>query len=224
MTNYANLTKINHQVVDDLGPWVLRDKFENEQSWEYIVNDWHTIFRSAIIDNVANRGTVVQAGGWQGLYPALLSNLFETVYTFEPDPVNFYCLTQNCQKDNIHKFQSTLSDKCGVVTFEEVITTGQGRVEHTDSWNIHVEKRYTVPTLTIDSLNLPHCDLIMLDVESFEHPVLLGAMHTIRKFSPIVITEKNFRPDDNIKTIQLMNGFGYYLKCEYPLDMLFAVK
>jgi FkbM family methyltransferase len=224
MTKYSNLTKLRDQVVDDLTPWVLRDKFENEQSWDYIVNDWHTIFRSAVIDNVANRGTVVQAGGWQGLYPALLSNLFETVYTFEPDPVNFYCLTQNCQKDNIHKFQSTLSDKCGVVTFEEVISTGQGRVEHTNSWSIPVEKRYTVPTLTIDSLNLPQCDLIMLDVESFEYPVLLGAIRTIREFSPVVITEKNFRPDDNLQTIQLMNGLGYYVKHEYPCDIMFAAK
>lgn len=222
MNNYDILTSIRQEIIDGMGPWTLRNKFENEQTWNIVSNDWNTIFRDAILENVNDRSLVVQAGGWQGLYPALLSNMFDTVYTFEPDPVNFYCLTQNCQKDNIHKFQSTLSDKTGVVSFEEVPSTGQGRVEQPNPYNIHVERRFTVPALAIDSLNLPSCGLIMLDVESFEHTVLVGAVHTIRKYSPIVITEKNFRPDENEQTINLMKSLGYYLKQEYPIDMLFA--
>ena len=222
MTHYSKLTTVNTQQVSGLGPWVVRNKAENEQTWNIIVNDWRTTFETAIVDNVPDRGLVVQAGGWQGLYPALLSEMFDTVYTFEPDPVNFYCLTQNCQKDNVYKFQSTLSDTCGVITFEEVGATGQGRVEQNEPWNMQVEKRYTVPTLTLDSLNLPRCNLIMLDVECFEYSVLLGAISTIRKFSPVVITEKSFRPDDNYRTIRLMNGLGYYVKRDYPGDIMFA--
>ncbi len=39
----------------------------------------------------------VQAGGNCGLWPRELGQKFETVYTFEPDPVNFRCLCTTCR-------------------------------------------------------------------------------------------------------------------------------
>jgi hypothetical protein len=46
-----------------------------------------------------------------------------------------------------------------------------------------------IPQLTIDTLSLKFCDLIMLDVERYELNVLKGAMGTIHKFNPVIFAE-----------------------------------
>ena len=38
---------------------------------------------------------VVQAGGNCGMQVVKFAEFFDTVYTFEPDPVNFHCLVNN---------------------------------------------------------------------------------------------------------------------------------
>ena len=45
---------------------------------------------------VKGRDVVVQAGGNQGMYPRYYANIFEKVYTFEPDVDNYFCLDFNC--------------------------------------------------------------------------------------------------------------------------------
>lgn len=222
MNNFNKITYFEQTKVSNIGPWVLRNKTDNEQTWNIVVSDWQNLFSDFIQNDISNKTLVIQAGGWQGLYPRLLSEVFDTVYTFEPDSVNFNCLSQNCRKDNIYKFQAALGEECGVAVFEEVTSTGQGRVQHQNAWNMTVQKTYNVPVLSIDSLNVSDCGLIMLDVESFEFPVLLGAIKTIRKFKPIIITEKNFRKDDNTHMIDLMKSLGYIIKIEYPNDIIFS--
>lgn len=222
MRNIQDLTYVKEESVYGFGPWVLRDIAEGEQTWKIVVNDWMTQFNQIIVERVPNRSVAVQAGSWQGLYPFLLSNMFAKVYTFEPDPVNFFCTTQNCQRENVFKFQSTLSNKPGVVTFEEVTSTGQGRVEQPDPYNIPVLRTVSVPSMTIDQLALPDCGLVMLDVESHEYEVLQGAEQTIRKFKPVVITEKNFRVERNQQTIELMQSYGYHVSLNLANDMVFA--
>lgn len=220
--NFNKLTYFEQSRINNIGPWLLRNKSDNEQTWNIVADDWKNIFSNIIHDDIPNKKLVLQAGGWQGLYPRLLAEMFETVYTFEPDPVNFHCLTHNCQKNNIFKFQAVLGEENGIAEFEEVDATGQGRVKHQGSWNIHVQETYTVPVITIDSLNVPDCGLIMLDVESFEYPVLIGAIKTIRKFKPVIITEKNFRQDDNTRMANLMKSLGYIIKYEFPNDLVFV--
>ena len=67
---------------------------------------------------VNRRRDVVCAGGNQGLYPRLLSEIFENVYTFEPDPLSFHCLAANCQKSNIVKIQAALGRERGLVQMQ----------------------------------------------------------------------------------------------------------
>lgn len=43
--------------------------------------------------------------------------------------------------------------------------------------------------VTIDSLDLPGCDLIVLDTEGTEPLAIDGAMQTIEKFKPVLMIE-----------------------------------
>ena len=103
-----------------------------------------------------------------GVWPAWLADHFETVYTFEPDRENFRCLVQNVP-DNVVCFQSALGYQRKLIDL------------HRDPVNCgayFVEKEGTIPTLRIDDLELPACDLIVLDVEGMEADALQGAMLT----------------------------------------------
>jgi FkbM family methyltransferase len=136
-----------------------------------------------------NKRTVVQAGGNCGIYPRLYSELFETVYTFEPDPVNFYCLVQNIKNTNVIKFQSCLGSehKLVSVAIDENTVAKKGY----NCGTFQVSGNGKVPVLKIDDLALDQCDLIHLDIEGFEGFALQGAMETIKKFKPTICLEIN---------------------------------
>jgi FkbM family methyltransferase len=136
-----------------------------------------------------NKRTVIQAGGNCGIYPRLYSELFETVYTFEPDPVNFYCLVQNIKNTNVIKFQSCLGSDHKLVSMaiDENTVAKKGY----NCGIFQVSGNGKVPVLKIDDLALDQCDLIHLDIEGFEGFALQGAIETIKKFKPTICLEIN---------------------------------
>ena len=208
------------------GPWFLHHQegknFQN--NFAPIVGDWLTFFNPFINEFVTNRSVVVQAGGWQGVYPFLLSNMFENVYTFEPDPLNFYALTKNCQRKNIHKFQSVLSNKSGLVTFDITNGSGQNRVVH-DSHEMYnlvdIVETLTIPALTVDSLNLHDLGYLMLDVENYENQVIDGALETIEKFRPVICVEKSFIPANDAAIEAKLAPFGYTKFIDQHTNIIF---
>lgn len=209
---FRKQTYVKEESIYGFGPWVVRDIFEGEGTWQHVVNDWMYKFNQLIIENVVKRNTVVQAGSWQGVYPFLLSNMFDRVYTFEPDPVNFFCTTMNCQRNNIFKFQCALSDHAGVSIFEETGTTGQGRLESINPYDIPVTNKFQVSTIRLDDLALDSCDLILLDVENHEYQALYGGQWTIKKYQPAILLERNFKDSDNERIDQFLRSLGYSLE------------
>jgi FkbM family methyltransferase len=190
---------VRTDVVDGISPWAAYDMFPTERSWEYIVAAWHEI-KCNISLVTSDLGTVVHAGGWQGLYPRCLSDMFDTVYTFEPHPLNFSCLEINCNKDNIHIFNSALGNKVGKITLEEVGTTGQHRINDNPArpaFPMQVVNKISVEITTIDSLDLQSCSLILLNVQNYELQTLMGAENTINKFHPGIIVSVSFLESNN---------------------------
>lgn len=123
---------------------------------------------------------VVQAGGNCGLWPRELGKRFSTVYTFEPDPVNFRCLCANSPDEHIFKFNAALGYERGPVSLNL----------RPDNVGAHtVSGTGNIPVMRIDDLALRECDLIYLDVEGFEERVLLGAAETLAVHRPVVVVE-----------------------------------
>lgn len=128
-----------------------------------------------------NRNVVVQAGGNLGLWPKRMSELFGTVYTFEPDPINFLALSLNTAGlGNVIKFQAALGNQRGGINLGRAVK---------NCGAFYVEGKGSFPTLTIDDLGLTACDLIYLDVEGYERAALLGAWKTIADHSPVIAFE-----------------------------------
>ena len=138
---------------------------------------------------VKGRTAVVQAGGNLGLFPKRLAQEFQTVYTFEPSPDIFPMLCYNASERNILKFQAALGDLRGLVGSACVRREGKTKAPHEGV--THIIPKGNVPTLRIDDLCLPVCDLIYLDVEGSEHVAVLGAVDTIQRCRPVVVVEVN---------------------------------
>lgn len=228
MHSYDDRLQLLNVGIYGFGPWYVHSQEDEliKHNWEPIVYDWLGFFNPAINNLVTDRGTVIQAGGWQGVYPFLLSNMFERVYTFEPDPMNFHALSKNCQRKNIHKFQAVLGDSAGLVTVDLTPGAGQNRVVHDRHplfTQLTVLESIQVPSITIDSLNVQSLSFLMLDVENYENQVIDGGMITIEKFKPVICIEKSFMPENDALIEQKLQPFGYKRVLENTTNIFFKV-
>lgn len=198
MIEYQEQTRYIGWTVEGHGGWTW-PKADTDHVFETLVRDWTTRHREAYTNATSGRRKVcVQAGGNCGMYPLLLSDYFERVYTFEPDPLNFYCLVNNCQKDNIIKLQTALGIRAALADVSRRVPSNTGA--HTIVFG-----KPHVPVITIDSLELDACDFIQLDVEGQEVEVIGGASNTLDKFRPVISAERaNVSMDQYLKL-----AFGY---------------
>lgn len=172
---------MKNEVVIKEGGWTWPKSDEN--SWAGQMNS--TEIADKVLPYVTRRGTMIQAGGNCGFLLSRFVEHFDTVYTFEPDPINFYCLNQNVTASHVIKMQCCLGKESTPVSVQQLDRPGRLR----DTGGVHIKGTGVTPTIVIDSLNLPACDLIQLDVEGYELNALLGAMKTIEKYKPILCIE-----------------------------------
>lgn len=156
---------------------------------------------------VDNFETVVQAGGNCGMYAKFYGNYFQNVISIEPDKNNFYCLKYNCSEPKFTLYNNALGESKRKVSLNNNNLTNVGM--HTIN-----ETPGNVEMITIDSLNLTSCNLIHLDVESYEPEALIGAKTTIEKYHPVIITEAG--SGNNVLT-----KYGYSVKQRLIADVIF---
>lgn len=162
---------------------------------------------------------VLQAGGNFGVWPEHLTTYFSKVVTCEPDPLNFHCLKHNVN-DRVEAIRCALGDETNLVSLKrEEKNAGAHFVEYDD--------REGIPMLTIDSLMLPKCDYICLDIEGFELLALKGGYKTIEKFHPVIqIEDKGLSTKYGIKQGDaerwLHDRFGYNVVERIHRDVILA--
>lgn len=127
----------------------------------------------------------VQAGGNIGMWPLRLAKFFSCVHTFEPVPNIFTALSTNIERvPGIIAHNALLSSEPGRVVPFSIRSGGVSRaVPDVAAANS------SFTAVTIDSLELPCCDAIFLDVEGHELDALAGAKETIQKWRPVVTVE-----------------------------------
>lgn len=135
------------------------------------------------IDLCRGRRVCVQAGGALGIYPEYLSHLFDHVYTFEPNPWLFHCLTRNAQGLNVHRFQAAVGLGQEFVSMQ----CPPGKEDNQGAW--YTKPGGWIPELRLDDLQLFDVDLIVLDIEGGECDALGGAQKTIERCRPIIVVE-----------------------------------
>lgn len=143
----------------------------------------------SVLAKVKSRRAVVQAGGNLGIFPKYLSQQFQAVYTFEPEPELFEIMCHNAPERNIVKFQAALGNQRRLVGMSRVRRQQDGGNSHEGI--THVSGDGIIPVMRIDDLCLPTCDLIYLDLEGYELFALMGARETIMRCRPVIACEIN---------------------------------
>lgn len=207
---FAELTEIRDvSVFDRPYQWTV---LKPDNAFEDIIKGWEQSGYNSYMKDVKHRRVCIQAGGYCGIHPRLFGEEFNVVYTFEPDPLNFYCLVNNCQSDNIVKIHGCLGDSHQMVYPVRRIATNPGM-------NIVIPDDAIgfIPKFRIDDLILPACDLIQLDTEGCEYEILMGALRTIGMYKPVVVVE-----DTNDSIEQILHGFGYSLTTRSFRDSIYV--
>jgi len=211
MGKFDSRVKMKHEFIYfDTDIFKNGEKFENfgvdelmirkhEGVTDAMVMCWNHDHKKNFEKHCKSFNVAVQAGGFNGLYPKLLGQMFAVVYTFEPDALNFHCVVNNCQEENIIKFNAALGD-------EHVMIHMEGVAEDNPGMGRAVIGGF-VPQLRIDDLNLPACDLIQLDIEGHELKALKGAANTIEKFKPVICLEIAHGSDTEL--LKYLSQFGY---------------
>jgi FkbM family methyltransferase len=201
-----------------------------DNKWVWPANDdssWpgqneHKDLYKILLPYVKNKGIMLQAGGNCGFILSTFIDHFDFVYTFEPDTINFYCLCQNITADNVFKMQACLGESNGTTRVQQLI---RENFPH-DIGGVHVAGEGYLPLIAIDSLNLPGCDLLQLDVEGFELKALKGAVNTIKKYKPVLCLEfcekwLNRYEASSDKILGLLKELNYIQVDEYGVDKIF---
>lgn len=176
--------------------------------WTWPLHDWVND-KIDFMRDVKNFDTVVQAGGCCGMYPRFYKNYFKNVWTFEPNALNYHCLERNCSGEGFNTFNVALGDGDRWVSMDppgEDNNTGMHTVNEAPG-NVHL--------ITLDSLNIPRCDLLHLDLEGYEEPALRGGINLIEKWNPVVIIERESGKE-------FLESIGYRMVCRTSMDSVFV--
>lgn len=139
-----------------------------------------------VLAHTEGRRRIVQAGANVGVYPKALARHFAKVVTLEPDDDNYDCLIRNVAGiDGLSIFRAALGAALGYCTV-------QANPKNCGAHTVTPAPEGEVRVWTIDALgrNWDACDAIWLDVEGSELAALKGAVETILKFSPTIVTEE----------------------------------
>ncbi len=163
---------------------------------------------------------VVEAGANIGSHTIALAQQVGPnglVIAFEPQRILFQTLCANLALNSIPN----------VYCFNNAVgaTPGSVLIPHFNYWKEgnfggvslgEYQSGEPVPVVTLDSCNLPRCNLLKADVEGMEQQVLQGAAGLIARLKPILYVE-NDRKDKQPSLIRYIDSLGYNMYWHTPL-------
>jgi FkbM family methyltransferase len=163
------------------------------------------------LELVPGRALVIDGGANVGAWTRLMAAHFASVHSFEPNPEAYDCLSRNVDEwgvgDKVTTYPNALSDR-----FERVAVTTKGNRRTVTG---RITGKGDIESVTIDSLDLPECSFLKLDVEGYEHKALRGAEGTIARFRPWIMIENEPAklPPGQSRTAaeDVLIGYGYAL-------------
>jgi FkbM family methyltransferase len=174
----------------------------------------------------------IDGGAYCGTWGMQLLPNFEKIFLFEPVEENFNCCRLNMvwARDKMPKAASAttrrlaLSSSVGTRPMFSPGTYKNGvRARKAYAWKVgegNPEDTITVPSTTIDNLNLEVLDLLKLDVEGHEYEVLQGARVTILKCRPVIMIEEKL--DSEYRATAFLEHLGMVYKKSIEQDRLFV--
>lgn len=174
----------------------------------------------AMFRQLLNPGDVViEAGANFGAHTVAMAQMVGpqgTIFAFEPQRLVYQVLTANVALNSLHNV-TTLHAGLGAQPGSlrvPILDPAHGHNFGGFSIGSH-EAGEEVAVLTVDSMGLPECRLIKVDVEGMEYEVLEGARQTIARLKPVLYVE-NDRTEHSARLIAQIQAMGYRLWWHFP--------
>lgn len=181
------------------------------------------------------RRTALDIGGHCALWSMWLTKHFDFVQAIEPLPDHRELFVRNMEtvgRENYALAPVAVGAEPGTVTIRRPKeTTGNAHVmvsEARHPGTRHVENPDDaelfpgVEVITVDSMELDHVDLIKIDVEGFELPVVQGAEQTIKRCRPVMVVEQKGNDsgygDGKDAASRLLQSWGMRVKANMAGD------
>jgi len=190
-------------------------------------NNWEPNETAYFTSRVGSGDVVLDIGaniGWFTLLGAKLTGSKGRVYSFEPRPETAKMLRRTIAHNNLQNqvdvFETAVSDRRGELKLAVVPNAENPGGSFLITENI---LRDSIPSVSVKTAPLDEllegvkADFVKIDVEGAEPMVFAGAMKTIQRSHPIILSElhpkqlkevSNFSPREYI---ELMERYGY--KC-----------
>jgi FkbM family methyltransferase len=157
----------------------------------------------------------IDVGAWWGPWSWWLARRAPSVHAFEPNPMIAPALV-DVLPPNVCVHAQAVSDHVGkaVLTIPQVGRGMEGRSSLLPATGTTI----TVPTVTLDSLDLRDVGFVKIDVEGHEWEVLEGATELLARDRPNVLLEVEHQfhtqgpsVDDTFRVLQDQNYVGWFL-------------
>ncbi len=155
---------------------------------------------------------VVEVGANIGAHTVYLSSLAGRdgeVHAFEPQRIVFQTLCANLalnQCTNVHARQAAVGEAAGTITVPAMDFAVRNNFGGVSLRGVTVGE--AVALVTLDSLDLPACHLLKVDVEGMEVEVLKGAEQLVQTHRPIMYLE-NDRAERSEELLTIVNRLDY---------------
>lgn len=186
-----NLTKSQHGFANGAGPQIAH------------------LLRA--LELVPGRTLAIDGGANVGAWTSVMAKEFGVVHSFEPSKEAFACLARNVEEwalgPHVAVHHKALSNRHEFVSIgtREGARTVTGRIIGAGD----------IEAITLDSLGLPYCSFLKLDLEGHEEAALKGAAKTIKTFGPWILIENKPRLLERItggtKADKYLRKLGYRL-------------
>jgi FkbM family methyltransferase len=165
-----------------------------------------------------SRRTYVDVGAHVGLWAMWIHQHFDLTVAFEPVPLHADIFPHNVNAgETVVLYRIALGDSPGIVELETASDeTGSCHIAigNNDMRRGH-DKLLTyrnIEVRTLDSFALQEVDLIKIDVEGWELPVVRGAQKTIEISKPIIVVEQKgndqFYGFKRNSAVEFLRGLG----------------
>ena len=164
--------------------------------------------------------TFVDVGAHIGFYTMALAPGFKRVVSYEPSRFQHGWLVYNRNLngfDHVECRESALGEDPGTLTLNVLSEDGGcNTLSERVAAAATVQERYAVPIERLDDGGLTDVDLLKIDVEGFELPVLRGARATIAASRPAILIEVWVEVERRSEIRAFMASIDYTFEESFP--------
>ena len=187
---------VRNVMPDENSFWVLYGQHKEPTFLEDAGNG-QKLQRDTALEYVKSWRDCLDIGSNIGQWTRPLAEKFDSVVCFEPNPNFRECFTKNIKQKNVVLWPYGLSDRShkAVQDFNStMLKEGDGDIE----------------CRTLDSFGLTNVDLVKIDVDGFEVPLLNGAKETLSNNNPVVNIEMKWKRKHIVFECEnILFGLGY---------------